>query len=490
LAGSLWGEAYSYDGFGNLVDKTVTQAPAPAMGVSYDANNHQLGLTYDANGNQLADAQGATYYGWNVENKLVTSTSNGWPGAETWYAYDPWGKRVMKDVNPDPYGYAGGPGYTGGAWEFYFYSITGQKLVTASCGYSGNWAYCTGANNVYFGGKLVKSNEGPYGGGSAVVTDRLGSVRNSGGVSYSYFPYGEERTVTADDTEKFGTYLRDGPGQDYAEQRYYNNGTGRFWSVDPGGIRTASPGNPISLNRYAYVNGDPVNLFDPTGKIACDPNGNDGCVDDDPDDACDGDVCLNDGGGGGDGSGGNYTTADITGYTVGADGVLSAIIGSASGGADTVGINGDTGEITISVTTSSSTTDTPIYGWLGAGQQILGAAGQQATHDANCFGVPTGVGATGSTLFRLGQPVAGTKPFVTPGSSIGTSPISSGLRGVIGGKLPIRVPTPVGGPGTGRPIGLPWSDSPGAVIGRWAPIVGLVGVIYGAYQLNSCLSGQ
>jgi len=47
----MWGEAYSYDGFGNLTGKTVTQAPVPAMGVSYDANNHQRGLTYDANGN-------------------------------------------------------------------------------------------------------------------------------------------------------------------------------------------------------------------------------------------------------------------------------------------------------------------------------------------------------------------------------------------------------------------------------------------------------
>src|ERR1019366_673674 len=95
-AGSMWGEAYSYDGFGNLLDKTVTQAPAPALGVSYDANNHQLGLTYDANGNQLSDAQGATYYGWNTENRLATWTQWG-SGASTWYSYDPWGKRVMKD---------------------------------------------------------------------------------------------------------------------------------------------------------------------------------------------------------------------------------------------------------------------------------------------------------------------------------------------------------------------------------------------------------
>ena len=188
-AGSMWGEAYSYDGFGNLTGKTVTQAPAPALGVSYDANNHQVGMTYDADGNQLWDSgQHATAYGWNVENRLATTTSQGWPGAETWYAYDPWGKRVMKDVNPDPNGEDGGPGYTGGAWEYYFYGITGQKLLTVSCSYPGDYAVCSnGANYVYFGGKLVMTTAS-----GAVVTDRLGSVRNSGGASRSYFPYGEE----------------------------------------------------------------------------------------------------------------------------------------------------------------------------------------------------------------------------------------------------------------------------------------------------------
>jgi RHS repeat-associated protein len=268
-AGSKWGEAYSYDGFGNLTDKSVTQVPAPSLGVSYDANNHQVGMAYDANGNQLWDSgQHATAYGWNMENKLVTQTSQGWPGAETWYSYDAFGRRVMKDVNPNPNGY---PGFTGGTWEFYFYGITGQKLVTRMCGYStdGNQTPgCSPSNdqhNVYFGSKLIEANW------ALVVTDRLGNVRaRSGGNGYtqmSYFPYGEERTVTPDGVDKFGTYFRDGPGQDYAQQRYYNNETGRFWSVDPGGMATADPSTPTSLNRYAYVNGDPVNYGDPSGRI-------------------------------------------------------------------------------------------------------------------------------------------------------------------------------------------------------------------------------
>jgi hypothetical protein len=48
-----------------------------------------------------------------------------------------------------------------------------------------------------------------------------------------------------------------------------NASFGRFWSVDPGGIRTANPWSPTSWNRYAYVNGDPINRFDPTGLYDC-----------------------------------------------------------------------------------------------------------------------------------------------------------------------------------------------------------------------------
>src|SRR5579864_9827850 len=48
---AAWGDAYTYDGFGNLTAKTPTKGTAPSITASYDAANHQVGQTYDANGN-------------------------------------------------------------------------------------------------------------------------------------------------------------------------------------------------------------------------------------------------------------------------------------------------------------------------------------------------------------------------------------------------------------------------------------------------------
>ena len=59
---------------------------------------------------------------------------------------------------------------------------------------------------------------------------------------------------------KFGTYNRDGySGLDYADQRYYASGYGRFNTADPSRI-SAGPEDPSSWNRFSYVQGDPINF--------------------------------------------------------------------------------------------------------------------------------------------------------------------------------------------------------------------------------------
>jgi RHS repeat-associated protein len=99
-----------------------------------------------------------------------------------------------------------------------------------------------------------------------IVSDRLGSVRwRSDTGAMKYYPYGEEPVTTASGREKFGTYHRDqATNLDYADQRYYASGFGRFLTPDPYKA-SGGPGDPGSWNQYGYAGGDPVNRVDPKG---------------------------------------------------------------------------------------------------------------------------------------------------------------------------------------------------------------------------------
>jgi len=272
---SSWGQAYSYDGFGNLTAKTVTAGSGPHFSTSYP-NGGVAGT--DANGNVLAGpldpATGNwVVYTYDVENRIITSCEPSGGICNGLYGYDPQGKRVLRQTAlPAP------SGNWAINWEFTFYGITGQRLsafnvVTSAYQNSG---YCNGARActngpafgyVYFGGKLLWGSNG-----TPVLTDRLGSRRNG----VSYYPWGEEKTTTPDGQVKFGTYFRDMAGQDYADQRYYTATAGRFYTPDPStGVNL---GNPITWNKYAYASDDPVNRIDPAGlfdRWGDDPYGDD-----------------------------------------------------------------------------------------------------------------------------------------------------------------------------------------------------------------------
>ena len=276
-----WGESYTYDGFGNLSGISPTgQGGETWSAVINESTNQLQGVNYDANGNQIGD-QVHTNYVWNVENRmfeqLTPASGGGWYGGKS-YSYDPSGRRVMTNANADPQGTITGTGYGAGTWEFYFYGLNGQKMATIDCTYNtGYLELCQATPNAYFAGQMIAE------GGWSVVTDRLGSVRGNGALNsgnIQYFPYGAEQTATTEGVTKFATYIRDAVGQDYAEQRYYNAGMGRYWSPDRGhGTRL---GKPTSWNRYAYAGGDPVNRFDPHGREDVAPaDGNGGCWVDD-----------------------------------------------------------------------------------------------------------------------------------------------------------------------------------------------------------------
>ncbi len=82
------------------------------------------------------------------------------------------------------------------------------------------------------------------------------------------FPFGT--TISAETTgntnQVFTSYDRSSTtGLDYAVNRTYSKGQGRFTQVDPIAMASASIGNPQSNNLYAYVQNMPTDFVDPSG---------------------------------------------------------------------------------------------------------------------------------------------------------------------------------------------------------------------------------
>lgn len=82
--------------------------------------------------------------------------------------------------------------------------------------------------------------------------------------TWTYDVFGSVRAHSGAPTEWLFTGEQSDPtGFYYLRARYYEPGTGRFASRDPfPGI----PFHPCSLNRYVYVENNPVNLVDPSGR--------------------------------------------------------------------------------------------------------------------------------------------------------------------------------------------------------------------------------
>lgn len=80
----------------------------------------------------------------------------------------------------------------------------------------------------------------------------------------SYQPFYDQLAVGWCVPRKFTTYERDGNASDDAMHRRYNRWHSRFDQPDPTDA-SYDLTDPQSLNRYSYVQNDPVNFVDPTG---------------------------------------------------------------------------------------------------------------------------------------------------------------------------------------------------------------------------------
>jgi RHS repeat-associated protein len=247
--GPDWGLSFTYDGFGNRTNQSVTKGSGPAVSLSINLATNRInssGYTYDANGNLTATPNATLLY--DIENRLVKVTSS---GSSEYYGHDPWNRGVWKTTR------------TNGTGNVFFYGAFGELMGT----YSFTGSFSKVETNIHFAGKLIRWDN------AAVVLDRLVGVKLRSNLvadppvtqKSNYYPFGEERTATGQDRTKFATYYRDTKtGFDQAMNRYYISQWGRFLTADPYGP-SANPASPLSWNRYAYVGNDPSNKNDPSG---------------------------------------------------------------------------------------------------------------------------------------------------------------------------------------------------------------------------------
>jgi RHS repeat-associated protein len=260
---TAWGNAYGYDGWGNLKSKSVTKGTAPTLSVSYDP-----ALNMETGSNPPSYVPWDYTLKWDAEDRPREGKAQVWapwpPSSTGTVTYDHTGKKVFwagGSYNPSPW-------EEFAACEVYFYGITGKKLARYQCKYDPNNENETGGNfgiwvadrTQHVGGQLTNWN------GGGATTDRLGSLRARDAERYTYFPYGEVRTETVAGGGVYGGLE--------SPLRVYDSGKGRFGTPDPLGMGAVKMGDPGSWNRFAYVQGDPVNFRDPKGLVTeCVPAG-------------------------------------------------------------------------------------------------------------------------------------------------------------------------------------------------------------------------
>lgn len=245
-------EAYTYDGAGNRMTSADIQGTW-----TYNQNNELIGYAdisfeYDANGNMIKRIQGSeeVNYLYDVENRLIR-VENGAGAVIAHYYYDPFGRRLWKDVS--------------GMRTHFFYSEEGLIAEHDAAGIQIR-AYGYRPGSLWTTDPLFMKQGSAY---YFYHNDYLGTPQQmtdmSGAVVWSarYSSFGQtlvDGSSSVTNNLRFpGQYYDGETSLHYNFHRFYDPEVGRYLRIDPVGF------NSGDMNLYRYCLNDPIVRMDPLG---------------------------------------------------------------------------------------------------------------------------------------------------------------------------------------------------------------------------------
>ncbi len=379
--------SYVYDSVGN---RTSTETSTTFQSFTYSDQANRLeqvdrkDLSYDVHGNMITDRNNRREFVYDVTNRLTEFHKQGELRAS--YRYNAFGQRIGKTLHR--------PERDDDSYRTlrFSYSPSGQLLSEHGKNSAQNKTF---ARDFIWLGSIPlaqvqrKINQDGTTHSAQVVylhADHLNTPRTAsdedGRIVWRWdsSAYGEGKADRDVDGDGANTVVRlRFPGQYYDHENgfYYNHhrdydpAMGRYMQADPIGLLGG-------INRYAYVEANPINLIDPTGLKATAED----CTD--PVDVANGVGCGSTGGGGGTG-----------GYGGGSTGGGSTGGGSTGGG----GSGGGSGSGTINHITCPTTSNTGTlndysipyweyalnFNFNGASENTLGILGLTTGQSALAF---------------------------------------------------------------------------------------------------------
>ena len=241
--GSVQAQTFTYDPFGNI---TKVGNPGQSFQPVYSMTSNRISTVgsttaqYDNNGNVLND--GVHTYTWDADGNSITVDSV----AATFDALD----RMVEQNRSNSY-------------TQIVYSPTGAKLALMS-GQTLQKAFVPlpgQATAVYTSTGLDHYRHPDWLGSARLTSSPTRTVLST----TAYAPFGETYAQSGTADPSFtGQNSSTVPGDyDFLYREYSTQG--RWPSPDPAGLTAATPGNPQSWNRYAYVMNNPLGAIDPLG---------------------------------------------------------------------------------------------------------------------------------------------------------------------------------------------------------------------------------